>query len=124
MGGPTLAKVSNCLCEDGVRRTVTLTSEPDSFFSQPAQTTRRCNGKSLTIKGFLTTHTYPPNDQPAPIFISTDNRPNRYISPEYRLLLKLMKEKDDPWTKRFPKQHTEALAFQGFPYDEPWYCWQ
>ncbi len=124
MGGQTLAKVSNCLCEDGNRRTVTITGEPDSFFSQPAQTTRRYAGKSLTIKGFLTTHIYPPNDQPAPIFISTDSRPNRYISTEYRIMVKLMKERDNPWTRRFPGHRRHALAFQGFPYDQPWYCWQ
>lgn len=34
----SLAKVENCPCEDGKRRTVHATAEPDTFFSIPAVT--------------------------------------------------------------------------------------
>jgi hypothetical protein len=121
LGGPTLSKVTNCMCEDGTPRTVIVTGEPDSFFSIPAATSR----KGLTIKGFLTTATTKATDGSTTyLFISTDQRPNRQISPEYRTMLKLMKEKDDPWTKRFPQQRMNALAFIGYRYDAPWYSFQ
>lgn len=32
----SVAKVGNCPCEDGVRRTAHATAEPDTFFSIPA----------------------------------------------------------------------------------------
>jgi hypothetical protein len=32
----SVAKVENCSCEDGVRRTAFATAEPDTFFSIPA----------------------------------------------------------------------------------------
>lgn len=47
----SLAKVANCPCEDGRRRTVYVTGQPDTFFSAPAQT--RVKGKTVT--GYLTT---------------------------------------------------------------------
>ena len=120
LGGPTLAKITNCMCEDGSPRTVIVTGEPDSFFSIPAATSR----KGLTIKGFLTTGEGAPNDGPSYLFISTDQRPNRQISGEYRTMLKLMRERTDPWTARYPQQRRDALAFQGFSYTEPWYIFQ
>jgi hypothetical protein len=98
-----------------------VTGEPDTFFTIPAATAR----KGLTIKGFLTTATTQATDGYTTwLFVSTDKRPNRQISGEYRQLVKLMKERTDPWTKRFPQQRRDALAFQGFPYDRPWYTWQ
>ena len=120
MGGPSLAKITNCPCEDGDRRTVIVTGEADSFFSIPAATAR----KGLTIKGFLTTTDDTCEGGRTWLFISTDPRPGRYISGEYRTMLKLMREKDDPFTKRYPLLRMNELAFQGFPYDLPWYCWQ
>lgn len=45
-----LERVENCLCQDGRRRTVTVTGEPETFFSVPART--QVNGKTVT--GFIT----------------------------------------------------------------------
>ncbi len=47
----SVAKVTNCPCEDGKRRTVYASAEPDTFFSIPALT--RVHSK--TVAGFLTT---------------------------------------------------------------------
>lgn len=49
MWGPQLVKVENALCEDGVRRTATVTAEPDTFFSQPA----RVSAHGKTVSGFI-----------------------------------------------------------------------
>jgi hypothetical protein len=40
LGGPTLAKITNCRVDlvGDMRRTVEITSEPDTFFSIPART--------------------------------------------------------------------------------------
>lgn len=48
--GPTLAGLRNTPCETYGRRTVYITGEADSFFSQPAAI--RVRGK--TVKGFVT----------------------------------------------------------------------
>lgn len=45
----SVAKVANCPCEDGRRRVVYASAEPDTFFSIPALT--RVRGK--TVAGFL-----------------------------------------------------------------------
>jgi hypothetical protein len=50
MGGPTLAKVENCPCEDGKARTVYITGEPCTWFSIPACT--RVRGQY--VSGFVT----------------------------------------------------------------------
>ena len=59
-----VSKVENCPCEDGIRRTVHATAEPDTFFSIPAcvylnpPTTRgraEPGARSKTVGGFLTT---------------------------------------------------------------------
>lgn len=47
----SLAKVGNCPCEDGKRRSVRVTGIPDTFFSVPAETTV---GKKH-VSGYLTT---------------------------------------------------------------------
>lgn len=36
MGGDSLAGIRNCPCDDHGTRTVYVTGEPDTFFSQPA----------------------------------------------------------------------------------------
>lgn len=48
----SIRRICNCLCQDGERRTVTVTGEPDTFFSIPA----RINVKGKTVSGFVTTH--------------------------------------------------------------------
>ena len=53
MGGHTLAKIDNCrlhLAGD-MRRTVYITGEPDTFFSQPAI----CKIQGCRVKGYVTT---------------------------------------------------------------------
>lgn len=47
---PVLKKIVNCLCPDGKRRTVIITSEPDTAFSIPA----KVQMKGTTISGFVT----------------------------------------------------------------------
>jgi hypothetical protein len=42
-------KIVNCLCPDGVRRTVQLTNHPDTWFSIPARV--KAHGKTVT--GFV-----------------------------------------------------------------------
>lgn len=53
MGGPTLAKIENCRLENmagDMRRTVTVTGEPDTAFSIPAQ----CSVAGVKVKGYVT----------------------------------------------------------------------
>lgn len=50
MAGDTLSGVSNCLCQDGKRRTVYVRGEADTFFSIPAATSI----KGKTVRGYLT----------------------------------------------------------------------
>lgn len=45
-------KATGVLCADGVRRTVQLTREPDTFFSIPARLTY----KGKTVTGFVWQH--------------------------------------------------------------------
>lgn len=52
MGGPALARINNCRLDNLVgdmRRTVYITGEPDTFFSQPAVT--RIAGKC--VRGYV-----------------------------------------------------------------------
>jgi hypothetical protein len=54
IGGPTLAKIENCRLSSmagDMRRTVYITGEPDTYFSQPA-VIRLCGCR---IKGYVTT---------------------------------------------------------------------
>lgn len=48
----SIAKVENCLCPDGKRRTVHTTGEADTFFSIPASV--KVKGKTVT--GYITTY--------------------------------------------------------------------
>lgn len=52
MGGPSLALIRNCPVDlEGVTpRTVYVTAEPDTFFSQPAA----CRIKGRDVRGYLT----------------------------------------------------------------------
>ena len=52
MGGPSLAKIDNCRLNlaGNMRRTVYITGEPDTFFSQPAI----CKIQSCRVKGYVT----------------------------------------------------------------------
>ena len=53
MGGSSLAKIENCrlnLAEGDWRRTVYITGEPDTFFSQPAV----CKIRGCRVKGYVT----------------------------------------------------------------------
>jgi hypothetical protein len=50
MGGPSLARIKNAVCEDGSLRTAFLTDHPDSFFSIPA----RVNVGKRSVAGFVT----------------------------------------------------------------------
>jgi hypothetical protein len=52
MGGPTLSKVTACPVARNVMppRTVYVTGEPDTFFSQPAA----CSYRGRTVRGYLT----------------------------------------------------------------------
>lgn len=53
MGGPSLAKIENCRLanlEGDMRRTVTITGEPDTWFSQPAE----CSIAGVKVKGYVT----------------------------------------------------------------------
>jgi len=45
-----MVRVKRCLCPDGVRRSVAITAQPDTFFSIPA--TVRAHGKS--VRGYVT----------------------------------------------------------------------
>ena len=53
MGGPSLAGIRNCPCDDGARRTVYITGEPDTWFSLPAAV----SVKGKRRKGFVTVAT-------------------------------------------------------------------
>lgn len=53
MGGPTLALIKDCPCENDpalTPRTVYISGEPDSFTSIPAA----CRSKGKTIRGYVT----------------------------------------------------------------------
>ena len=53
IGGPSLAKIDNCRLESlagDMRRTVYITGEPDTFFSQPAV----CKIQGCRVKGYVT----------------------------------------------------------------------
>ncbi len=53
MGGPSLAKIDNCRIygvEGDMRRTVVITGEPDTYFSQPAE----CSIAGCRVKGYVT----------------------------------------------------------------------
>ncbi len=53
MGGPSLAKIENCQLANlsgDMRRTVTITGEPDTWFSQPAI----CSIAGIKVKGYVT----------------------------------------------------------------------
>ena len=53
MGGPSLAKIENCRVygvEGDMRRTVVVTGEPDTWFSQPAE----CSIAGCRVKGYVT----------------------------------------------------------------------
>ena len=53
MGGPSLSKITNCrlnLAGDNWRRTVYITGEPDTAFSQPAI----CKIRGCRVKGYVT----------------------------------------------------------------------
>ena len=53
MGGPSLAKIDNCRLESlagDMRRTVYITGEPDTFFSQPAV----CKLGGCRVRGYVT----------------------------------------------------------------------
>jgi hypothetical protein len=50
MGGPSLARIKNTVCEDGSLRTAYILSEPDTFFSIPA----RVNVGQRSVTGFVT----------------------------------------------------------------------
>jgi hypothetical protein len=53
MGGPSLAKIENCRLANLVgdmRRTVTITGEPDTWFSQPAE----CSIAGVKVRGYVT----------------------------------------------------------------------
>ena len=53
MGGPSLAKIENCQLANlagDMRRTVTITGEPDTWFGQPAI----CSIAGITVRGYVT----------------------------------------------------------------------
>lgn len=53
LGGPTLAKIVNCQLvnmENMAPRTVTITGEPDTYFSQPAE----CRIAGCHVRGYVT----------------------------------------------------------------------
>ncbi len=53
MGGPSLARIENCRLanlQGEMRRTVTITGEPDTAFSQPAL----CSIAGVKVKGYVT----------------------------------------------------------------------
>lgn len=54
LGGPTLSKVENCRLTNlagDMRRTVTITGEPDTAFSVPAL----CSIAGAKVRGYVTT---------------------------------------------------------------------
>lgn len=53
LGGPSLAKIDNCRLANlagDMRRTVYITGEPDTWFSQPAV----CSIAGACVKGYVT----------------------------------------------------------------------
>ena len=53
LGGPSLSKIDNCRLVNlagGMRRTVYVTGEPDTWFSQPAA----CRIAGCTVRGYVT----------------------------------------------------------------------
>ena len=53
MGGPSLAKIDKCRLRSlagGMRATVYITGQPDTYFSQPAV----CRLMGKTVKGYVT----------------------------------------------------------------------
>jgi hypothetical protein len=111
MGGPSLAKINKCLCADGNRRTVYITSEPDTYFSIPAAT--RVHGKY--VGGYLSvTHD---NKSGCLEFTATDKR--QHINRDYSVIRSLM-------TADYPCAGSDlatslkhkAQAFAGFGYGE------
>jgi hypothetical protein len=53
LGGPSLAKIENCQLANlagDMRRTVTITGEPDTYFSQPAE----CSIAGCKVRGYVT----------------------------------------------------------------------
>lgn len=53
MGGPSLSKIENCRLVNiagDMRRTVTITGEPDTWFSIPAE----CSIAGCKVKGYVT----------------------------------------------------------------------
>lgn len=53
MGGPSLAQINNCrlaMMEGDMRRTVYITGEPDTWFSQPAV----CRLAGRLVRGYVT----------------------------------------------------------------------
>lgn len=53
IGGPSLAKIDNCRLDNlagDMRRTVYITGEPDTYFSQPAV----CRLAGCRVRGYVT----------------------------------------------------------------------
>jgi len=53
IGGPSLAKIENCRLSNlagDMRRTVTITGHPETYFSQPAE----CSIAGCTVRGYVT----------------------------------------------------------------------
>lgn len=50
----SLAAIEHCLCQDGKRRYVRITGEPDTFFSVPARVSVSVKGKNVTVSGYVT----------------------------------------------------------------------
>jgi hypothetical protein len=53
IGGPTLAKIENCRLANlagDMRRTVTVTGHPDTYFSIPAE----CSIAGAKVRGYVT----------------------------------------------------------------------
>lgn len=70
----TIAKVKNCPCEDGSRRTIFVTGYADTFFSVPARTTIHQKGKSLSVSGFISFADIGIDEESGPYFIATGKR--------------------------------------------------
>lgn len=71
LGGPSLAKIENCqIHQSDIRRTVYITGEPDTYFSQPAA----CRMKGKTAKGYITG-----DDSGALIFHPMDSAKHLFI---------------------------------------------
>lgn len=64
MFGPTLQKVVGVFCEDGKRRTATITGQPTTFFTVPA----RISYKGKTVTGEVCTSSQD-NDECTPDYV-------------------------------------------------------